>query len=253
MGTIGLPQEGTSAVIRFFGGSGYNGLKEQMAAAEIHIRTSNSNVNSEGFAFSAYAFRTGWLAPMEKVKILPNAPGGAATAYDIYLYYGPYIGFSMYEVVSVGGQWTGLEQTSTDPGTAAYDVPFQYSVFNDVNLGNALYVNYSNGNVGIGTAAGTSSKLSVKGEIKATKVRVTTSDWPDYVFAKDFQLRSISDLAGYIAANQHLPEMPAAEKVEKEGIDVGEMNKLLLKKIEEMSLYIIQLDKRVKELEAEKK
>ena len=60
LGTIVLPQDGTTAVIRFFGGSGYNGLKEQMAAAEIHIRTSNGNVNSEGFAFSAYTFRTGW-------------------------------------------------------------------------------------------------------------------------------------------------------------------------------------------------
>ncbi len=64
-----------------------------------------------------------------------------------------------------------------------------------------------------------------------------SEDWPDFVFKKDYQLMALSDLEDFIMLNNHLPKLPSAEVIKKEGIDIGEMNILLLEKIEELTLY----------------
>jgi len=104
--------------------------------------------------------------------------------------------------------------------------------------------NYFLGNVGIGTANPT-EKLSVKGNIRAHEIKVETANWPDYVFENSYKVLSLPELEDYIKINKHLPEMPSAEKAEKEGVDLGEMNKLLLKKIEELTLHVIELDRKL--------
>ncbi|WP_343305381.1 hypothetical protein AAHN97_28085 [Chitinophaga niabensis] len=115
-----------------------------------------------------------------------------------------------------------------------------------------------NGNVGIGTSAPNGYKLAVAGTAIAQKVKVTAAaaSWPDYVFHKGYVLPSLQEVAAYIATHQHLPEIPSAAEIEKNGQDLGEMNKQLLKKVEELTLYIIQqqketegLKERVKALE----
>jgi Asp-tRNA(Asn)/Glu-tRNA(Gln) amidotransferase B subunit len=90
----------------------------------------------------------------------------------------------------------------------------------------------------------------VKGKILAEEVRVQLSgDWPDYVFTQNYDLMPIDELETFINKNNHLPEIPSSAKVTEEGgIDVGEMNALLLKKIEELSLYVIELHKEIKTL-----
>ncbi|MBB6502636.1 hypothetical protein [Pedobacter cryoconitis] len=100
------------------------------------------------------------------------------------------------------------------------------------------------GNVGIGTA-NPKERLSVNGNIRAKAIKVETANWPDYVFHQDYQGMSLPQLEEYIKVNKHLPEMPSAQKAEKEGVDLGEMNKLLLKKIEEMTLQMIELNRKV--------
>jgi hypothetical protein len=100
------------------------------------------------------------------------------------------------------------------------------------------------GNVGIGTTQPNSFRLAVEGKIGARGVRVTMqSPWPDYVFRPEYRLMSLEELRAFISANRHLPEMPTAEEVEKEGIDLGEMDAKLLKKIEELTLYVLELKK----------
>ncbi|GGH71672.1 hypothetical protein HNQ91_003275 [Filimonas zeae] len=117
----------------------------------------------------------------------------------------------------------------------------------------------SNGNVGIGTTD-PKEKLSVKGAIMAHKIRVTQLGWSDYVFDSSYQLKPLPQVEKYIQHNKHLPEVPSAEEVKKEGIEVGESQAMLLKKIEELTLYIIEqhkkqeaLEKRVMELETKVK
>ncbi|MDR1112299.1 MAG: hypothetical protein LBL18_00835, partial [Bacteroidales bacterium] len=92
-------------------------------------------------------------------------------------------------------------------------------------------------------------QITNEGIVKAREVLVTLSNWPDYVFAPDYELPSLSETESYIRDNGHLPEMPSAAEVEADGVKVGEMNALLLKKVEELTLYVIELQKQINELE----
>ena len=81
------------------------------------------------------------------------------------------------------------------------------------------------------------------------KVTVELAPFPDYVFEMDYQLMSLYDLQQYIKDNQRLPNMPSAKSVEEVGADLGEMNRLLVEKVEELTLYILQLNERIEVLE----
>ncbi|WP_343522285.1 hypothetical protein [Pedobacter sp.] len=100
----------------------------------------------------------------------------------------------------------------------------------------------SAGNVGIGMN-NPSEKLTVNGKIKAREIRVDGSGAPDYVFEENYRKLSLGEIEQYIKVNKHLPEVPSAKEFEKEGMAVGEMNKLLLKKIEELTLHLIEQEK----------
>ena len=107
-----------------------------------------------------------------------------------------------------------------------------------------------NGQVLIGNTQGNQGNymLAVAGSAIATSVTVkTVSNWPDYVFKPNYKPISLTALKRYIDENQHLPEVPSARQVEKDGLNLGEMNKTLLKKVEELTLYLIEKDKQLKE------
>jgi hypothetical protein len=104
------------------------------------------------------------------------------------------------------------------------------------------------GLVGIGTSTPT-EKLSVNGNIRAKEIKVETANWPDYVFSKSYKSLSLPEMEKFIVLNNHLPEIPSADQVKSEGIAIGEMNSKLLKKIEELTLYMIDMDKKINRLE----
>jgi hypothetical protein len=107
--------------------------------------------------------------------------------------------------------------------------------------------NYFSGNVGIGTTS-PDAMLAVSGQVHAQEVKVSaTVPGPDYVFEKDYKLSSLDSIKNYIEQNKHLPEVPSAKEMEKDGIQLGEMNMLLLKKIEELTLYMLEQDKKIHE------
>ncbi|MFJ1288321.1 hypothetical protein, partial [Acinetobacter baumannii] len=88
--------------------------------------------------------------------------------------------------------------------------------------------------------------LSVNGNIKTQKLIVTQTGWSDYVFAPGYQLKPLIEVGKFIHENRHLPDIPSEKEVKEKGMDVGENQALLLKKIEELTLYIIELDKKNK-------
>ncbi len=112
------------------------------------------------------------------------------------------------------------------------------------------------GNVGIGVTQANlpnNYKLAVNGRIICEELRVQTYPWPDYVFSPEYQLPTLAEVEKYIHENRHLPGIPAATVVEKEGLAVGDMQRLMMEKIEELTLYMIQLKKENVELQAQMK
>jgi len=109
----------------------------------------------------------------------------------------------------------------------------------------AINIDYS-GNVGINTTSTSNYKLSVNGSAIFTQAVVKLyANWPDYVFKKNYRLPSLSSVARYIRAHDHLSDLPPADDVKKNGIDLGANQAVLLKKIEELTLYIIEQDKKL--------
>jgi hypothetical protein len=111
--------------------------------------------------------------------------------------------------------------------------------------GGAIY--FMGGNVGIGTIS-PQNALWVNGTVQAKEVLVNTG-WSDYVFAPDYYLAPLMDVAAYIKANQHLPGIPSPAEVEKNGVSVGGVEAKLLEKIEELTLHMIEAEQRNRELE----
>lgn len=155
--------------------------------------------------------------------------------------------------INKGGE--ALKLNGADPSINFYQNGVFKSFVTQSNDG--LYVGVNNGNlrldatgqVAIGgvVPAASAYKLTVTGKIicEELKVKLVSSGWPDYVFDKKYKLKSLSDVEKFIIKNNHLPNIPSAVEVEKNGIEVGDMQKKMMEKIEELTLYIISLQKQV--------
>jgi hypothetical protein len=167
----------------------------------------------------------------------------------------------------IGNLWdqNGNTRYSTDAGPYSFGATSMGSIANGggltfydggISTGRGNVIIWSptltivrGGNVGIGTISPT-EKLSVNGNIRSKKIIVTQNGWSDYVFNDSYHLRPLSQVENFIKENKHLPEVPTAKEVEKNGVDVGDTQALLLKKIEELTLYVIE---QKKEIDAMKK
>jgi hypothetical protein len=208
-----------------YSGSAIAGFVESWADNAIIWKSGNQN---GGLRFGSANDLTagGWS---EKIRMLDNGflgigTGNPRTKVDIW-----------------GGSITvtGADFQGTLIGGAQQGIA--YVGCNVLNNGIAIR---PDGTVGIGTINVGSNKLAVEGTIGARKVVVTsTNPFPDYVFKPAYPLTPLDSLAQYILLYHHLPEIPSAESVAKNGIDLGDNQEALLKKVEELTLYIIQQNK----------
>jgi len=108
-----------------------------------------------------------------------------------------------------------------------------------------LVINHD-GKVGVGTGTATlNDALTVNGNILTKGIKVNPEYVPDYVFKPQYKLRSLAEVESFVKANSHLPEVPSEVEVKKNGVELGEMSMTLLKKIEELTLYMIEKDKQL--------
>ena len=105
------------------------------------------------------------------------------------------------------------------------------------------------GQMGLGTTNLGSYKLSVNGNIR-TKEVVVENGWADYVFDKKYKLLPLDEVEKFIQLNKHLPNIPAAKTVEEKGLSLGDMQRRMMEKIEELTLYIIELKKEIDTLQS---
>lgn len=156
--------------------------------------------------------------------------------------------------MSVGNDWLQGWTIVDEPmaGTKIVEIPYQNRFKGNIFLSGGGIWN-TDGNVGIGTE-NPDAKLAVNGTIHSKEVKVDLNvPAPDYVFANNYKLRSLQEVENYVNKNSHLPEIPSAQEFEKNGIHIAEMNMALLKKVEELTLYVIEQNKRLDTIEKENK
>ncbi len=155
-------------------------------------------------------------------------------------------GFTMKDNAGVGGEWKFKAITGGGFKIRDQASSMDVIVIKKGAAANCIYI-AAGGGIGIGTTTipGT-YKMAIDGKVIVEGLDVQLSgSWPDYVFKEDYKLRSIPELEAFINENGHLPDVPSAEEMENGVLDLEKMNTLLLQKVEELTLYVIELKKEV--------
>ena len=147
-----------------------------------------------------------------------------------------------------GDNYGAFNVSSSDNGIFIYPTTqfkFGLSIRMNSLTDNAIQVMGSNG---------TTRNFSVKanGEVYARKYTTTLDDIPDYVFNSDYELMTFQELRDFISTYRHLPNVPSAKEYKETGVDLGEMNRVLLEKVEELTLYLLQLEEQMNFLKSKK-
>lgn len=164
---------------------------------------------------------------------------------------------SRLSVVQIGTTNPTFELTNTSKGPnisyGHFGATGDWYLRSAANAGKVILQDQSaSGTVAIGTTyVPAGYKLAVSGKVICSELKVQLpAAWPDYVFGEDYSLMSLTDLRNYVNANHHLPGFPSAEVVESNGgVEVGEMQRLLMEKVEELTLYILQQEEKIRNLQ----
>ena len=241
-------------VIGVPGAGGYSGM---LTIAPWSDNTGDKhhqiNFNNGGIYYrSAYPQDNAWGA---WAKILTSEGGQSISNGNLSISNGI---LSVERSVPEGGYIDIRNHSKTQNGTASswriynmtggsYGNSLHFFAYDNIGCGggglcHSRLVLTDDGNVGIGVIK-PGVKLDVAGVVRAQEVRVCVTNGCDYVFADDYKLMNLNDLSRFVKTNKHLPEVAPAAEMEAEGINLSEMSALLLKKVEELTLYVIELKK----------
>jgi len=261
----GEPVNGTGVSIDMAIGDNYNLpnlagqirlVRSNYTNSSMYFSTAYGNVVSDKMTIDPYGnVGVGTVTPLQKFTVSAQGNGTAVTPLlrlEQYNPGSPKSGTGVSIDMAIGDN-TNLPALAGQIRLVRSDY-LNTSMYFSTALGNAIadrMVIDPNGNVGIGTDTPMGHKLAVNGDIIASAVTVKLyNNWPDYVFHPAYNLPQLPEVKNYIQKHHHLEEIPSVSEVAKKGVDLGEMNKLLLKKVEELTLYVIQQNERLQEQQA---
>ncbi len=155
---------------------------------------------------------------------------------DFYVYTNNWVSYAVKSIIIQGSTPVTQSIPITNSGTVPKGTTLALNI-------NPVMITDGSGNIGLNTASPDPGyKLSVNGKVRTKEVRVE-ANWADYVFDNSYPLLPLEKVEHYIKDNHHLPDVPSAAEVSKNGINLGETDALLLKKIEELTLYLIEKNK----------
>jgi hypothetical protein len=239
-----LPTADATANNSWFVGVPYTGAGFQIGNSGIHTMEHSGGPytlsSAKLFINPSGNVGIGTTSPTEKLAVVGNIDMTAGNSPRIYM-------------GGVSGGNFGLAYSSTYPNYGIYyleGTPDRIVLSPDGGGSTGSnFVVLGNGNVGIGTRT-PDYKLDVLGTIRATEVKVATG-WSDFVFDKDYSLRSLDEVKSYIEENKHLPDVPSAKEIQDGGLSVAEMMTKQMQKIEELTLYVIEQKKQIDEMKEE--
>jgi len=205
-----------------------------------------------GGAWESYSMgeTTYYIANRGELKITQGSTGDNVGRFTLHAYHNASNGLDFYLItnnyaaMAVKSCMLGGNSTQLITNTVSVTPPIGVNEITPLAITPLINTTYQN-NIGIGTMnIDPNFKLSVNGAIRAKEIKVETG-WADYVFDDDYKLPSLSQVQEFIKKNHHLPEVPSAADVKTDGINLGEMNALLLKKLEELTLYLIEQKKEI--------
>ena len=171
--------------------------------------------------------------------------------YQDLLYGSSYIGFNAVREGGINGTWTCKSNTWLNGGAVIWATMEGDLLFANIATEHNREQLDRTGITDADIRNNINLKLDHNGLLTAKEIKVTLTDWPDYVFDDSYTMPSLETTEAYIKENGHLPGVPSAEEIEGKGLNLGEMNKILMQKVEELTLQVIELNKQVKELKGE--
>lgn len=236
-------------------------IAQQFTASSIYSSTNSVTSGYIGYnsnwaaGSSTYGITTNAIVSTARSSFNPSNTFGARFITDLGATSGsnPHRIGGVYGILK--GAWNGA---STNGGFAGAVVGADEINGNATYAGHFTGKGYFSGKVSIGTtniptsvggANVSAYKLFVEGGVLAEEIRVRTG-WADYVFADDYTLKPLAEVEAFIKENKHLPNVPSANTVETQGIELGDMSRIQQEKIEELTLYLIDQQKQIDELKS---
>lgn len=256
-----------AGVIEWYDGSSFKGDLRLLRAGGMEVRNSNDvpvfNIFNNGNAGIAGNIGIGCPPSQSKITVYGGSLGGTVNEkvdlFQLQNHAGANISFlDIFSLrSSSGSDWlsstTRIQQTVDGTQMGFIDFNPKDNAFG-IALGTSntqRFIINGSGQVGIAVNPQAGYILAVNGNSLFTKIKVKAiENWPDYVFADNYKLRPLGEVEKFIEKNKHLPEVPSANEVKAKGLDVGDNQAILLKKIEELTLYLIEQDRRIEQVES---